>query len=130
MEDRFEGLSIAPAVKAAIGFGLVGIIGTAYPQVLGVGYDRMQEVFYEHVPAIHALALAVLKPLATWLTIGSGGSGGVFSLTLFTGAMLGDPSAVSCTMHFPPGPVRQRRTASSPWPPFSPPPPKRRSRRS
>ena len=90
VEDRFEGLSIPPALKAAAGFGLVGIIGTAFPQVLGVGYDRMQEVFYEHVPAIHALGLAVLKPLATWLTIGSGGSGGVFSPSLFTGAMLGD----------------------------------------
>ena len=90
VEDRFEALSIPPAAKAAVGFGLVGIIGTAFPQVLGVGYDRMQEVFYEHVPAIHALSLAVLKPLATWLTIGSGGSGGVFSPSLFTGAMLGD----------------------------------------
>lgn len=90
VEDRFEALSIPPAVKAAVGFGLVGVIGTAFPQVLGVGYDRMQEVFYEHVPAIHALGLAVLKPLATWLTIGSGGSGGVFSPSLFTGAMLGD----------------------------------------
>jgi chloride channel protein, CIC family len=90
VEDRFEGLSIPPAAKAAVGLGLVGVIGTAFPQVLGVGYDRMQEVFYEHVPAIHALELAVLKPLATWLTIGSGGSGGVFSPSLFTGAMLGD----------------------------------------
>jgi CIC family chloride channel protein len=90
VEDRFDGLSVPPAVKAAIGFGLVGVIGTAFPQVLGVGYDRMQEVFYEHVPAMHALSLAVLKPIATWLTIGSGGSGGVFSPSLFTGAMLGD----------------------------------------
>jgi CIC family chloride channel protein len=90
VEDRFEALAFPPAAKAAIGFGLVGIIGMAAPQVLGVGYDRMQEVFYEHVPAAHALGLAILKPLATWLTIGSGGSGGVFSPSLFTGAMLGD----------------------------------------
>lgn len=90
VEDRFEALRMPPAAKAAIGFGLVGIIGTGFPQVLGVGYDRMQEVFYEHVPAVHALGLSLLKPLATWLTIGSGGSGGVFSPSLFTGAMLGD----------------------------------------
>jgi CIC family chloride channel protein len=90
VEDRFDAITLAPGVKAAIGFGMVGIIGMAAPQVLGVGYDRMQEVFYEHVPALHALGLAILKPLATWLTIGSGGSGGVFSPSLFTGAMLGD----------------------------------------
>ncbi len=90
VEDRFEQLRLPHAAKAALGFGLVGLIGTAFPQVLGVGYDRMQQVFYEHVPVINAIGLAILKPVATWLTIGSGGSGGVFSPSLFTGAMLGD----------------------------------------
>jgi CIC family chloride channel protein len=90
VEDRFGSLRIHPIAKASIGFGIVGVIGTAFPQVLGVGYDRMQQVFDEHVPATHALALAVLKPVATWITIGSGGSGGIFSPTLFSGAMLGD----------------------------------------
>jgi len=90
VEDRFDAFRIGPVAKAAVGFGVVGIIGVAFPQVLGVGYDRMQQVFDGHVPAIHALALAVLKPLATWITIGSGGSGGIFSPSLFSGAMLGD----------------------------------------
>jgi CIC family chloride channel protein len=90
VEDRFEALRIHPITRAAIGFGIVGAIGVAFPQVLGVGYDRMQQVFNEHVPATHAIALALLKPLATWITIGSGGSGGIFSPSLFTGAMLGD----------------------------------------
>jgi CIC family chloride channel protein len=90
VEDRFEALRIDPIAKASIGFGIVGIIGVGFPQVLGVGYDRMQQVFDGHVPATHALALAVLKPVATWITIGSGGSGGIFSPSLFSGAMLGD----------------------------------------
>ncbi len=90
VEDRFDAFRIHPIAKAAIGFGIVGVIGVKFPQVLGVGYDRMQEVFNEHVPATHAVALALLKPLATWITIGSGGSGGIFSPALFTGAMLGD----------------------------------------
>jgi CIC family chloride channel protein len=42
------------------------------------------------VPAVHALALAILKPVATSLTLGAGGSGGIFAPSLFTGAMLGD----------------------------------------
>jgi CIC family chloride channel protein len=90
VEDRFDALRFHPIAKASFGFGIVGIIGVAFPQVLGVGYDRMQQVFDEHVPASHALALAVLKPVATWITIGSGGSGGIFSPSLFSGAMLGD----------------------------------------
>ncbi len=90
VEDRFDAFRIHPIAKASIGFGIVGIIGTTFPQVLGVGYDRMQHVFDNHVPATHALALAILKPIATWITIGSGGSGGIFSPSLFSGAMLGD----------------------------------------
>lgn len=90
VEDAFERFGIPPWTKGAIGFALVGIIGIWFPQVFGVGYDRIQQVFYEHVPAGHAFALAVLKPLATSLTLGSGGSGGVFAPSLFTGAFLGD----------------------------------------
>jgi hypothetical protein len=47
-------------------------------------------VFDSHVGAQRALALSVLKPLATSLTLGAGGSGGIFAPSLFTGAMLGD----------------------------------------
>jgi CIC family chloride channel protein len=36
------------------------------------------------------LTLATLKPLATSLTLGAGGSGGIFAPSLYTGAMLGD----------------------------------------
>lgn len=90
IEDRFETMRLHPVGRAALGFALVGAIGTFFPQVLGVGYDRIQQVFYGHVPALHGLVLSVVKPLATWLTIGSGGSGGVFSPSLFTGAMVGD----------------------------------------
>jgi len=43
-----------------------------------------------HVPGQHSLALAVLKPVATSLTLGAGGSGGVFAPSLYTGAMLGN----------------------------------------
>jgi len=89
-EDRFELLRMSPVVKGAIGFGLVGLIGIWFPQIFGVGYGPMQQVLDEHVPATHALALAALKPLATSLTLGSGGSGGVFAPSLFTGAFLGD----------------------------------------
>jgi CIC family chloride channel protein len=51
----------------------------------------MQHVLDQHVDASRALSLAVLKPVATSLTLGAGGSGGVFAPSLFTGAMLGVP---------------------------------------
>jgi CIC family chloride channel protein len=89
-EDAADRIKMHPALKGAIGFGFVGAIGLVAPQILGVGYESMQHVLDGHVDAPHALALARLKPLATSLTLGTGGSGGVFAPSLFTGAMLGD----------------------------------------
>lgn len=90
LEDAAEAWKIAPELKGAVGFGLVGAIGLFAPQVLGVGYDVIQHVFDGHVDVGRAIALSVLKPVATSLTLGFGGSGGVFAPSLFTGAMLGD----------------------------------------
>ena len=89
-EDAGDRWKVAPEIKGAGGFALVGVIGLFAPQVLGVGYEAIQHVFDSHVDAQRALALSVLKPLATSLTLGAGGSGGVFAPSLFTGAMLGD----------------------------------------
>ncbi|HEY1977654.1 MAG TPA: chloride channel protein [Candidatus Baltobacteraceae bacterium] len=90
LEDGFERFALPQWLKGAIGFGAVGVIGIWFPQIFGVGYGPIQQVFYSHVPAAHAFILAVLKPVATSLTLGAGGSGGVFAPSLFTGAFLGD----------------------------------------
>ncbi len=89
-EDRFEAARLNPMLKAAIGFGAVGVIGIWFPQVFGVGYNHVDAMLASHVPGRHSLVLAVLKPVATALTLGSGGSGGVFAPSLYTGAMLGN----------------------------------------
>jgi CIC family chloride channel protein len=90
VEDAFERLRFPAWAKGALGFAGVGLIGIWYPQIFGVGYDSVQQMLSEHVRAGHALLLAALKPVATSLTLGSGGSGGVFAPCLFTGAFLGD----------------------------------------
>ena len=90
VEDRFNAARFPAWAKGALGFACVGAIGIWFPQVFGVGYRPIQQVLYEHVAAPHAFLLAALKPLATSLTLGSGGSGGVFAPSLFTGAFLGD----------------------------------------
>jgi chloride channel protein, CIC family len=101
IEDRFDAWSAAAWIKAALGFGLVGIIGIKYPQVFGVGYESVDAVLSQHVPAFHAFALAALKPVATALTLGGGGSGGIFAPSLFTGAMLGDAFGTVAHLAFP-----------------------------
>lgn len=89
-EDKFEGWHVHPTIKAAVGFAGVGVIGIWFPQIFGVGYNHVDAMLASHVPARHSLALAILKPVATSLTLGAGGSGGVFAPSLYTGAMLGN----------------------------------------
>ncbi|HEY8321642.1 MAG TPA: chloride channel protein [Candidatus Baltobacteraceae bacterium] len=100
-EDRFDASKIDPLVKAALGFGAVGVIGIWFPQVFGVGYSSMDAILASHVPGWHSFALAILKPLATSLTLGGGGSGGVFAPSLFTGAMVGNSFGAAVHAMFP-----------------------------
>jgi CIC family chloride channel protein len=90
LEDAADRLRAPAFLKGAVGFGLVGAIGLGAPQILGVGYDSMQDVLSGHVGLGQAASLALLKPFATSLTLAAGGSGGVFAPSLFTGAMVGD----------------------------------------
>jgi chloride channel protein, CIC family len=88
--DRFfRRLPIPRAALPMLGGLGVGILGLGVPQVYGTGWGWIQEGIDGHL-ALSTLALCALaKILATSLTIGSGGSGGVFGPTLFIGAMLG-----------------------------------------
>ena len=89
-EDAADRVRLPAALKGFLGFAIVGAIGLALPQILGVGYAAMQHVLDGHVAFPRALELALAKPLATSLTLAAGGSGGVFAPSLYTGAMLGD----------------------------------------
>jgi len=67
----------------------MGVIALAFPQVMGVGYDSINNALYGNVIWYVALILIFMKILATSITLGSGGSGGIFTPSLFMGAMLG-----------------------------------------
>lgn len=76
-------------VKAAIAGLLIGIVASIYPEVRGVGYEAISEAVNTNLVLQTMLVLMVVKIIATALTIGSGGSGGVFAPALFIGAMVG-----------------------------------------
>lgn len=89
LEDLF-GRWRAPAyLKPAAGGLLVGLVGLAYPQVFGSGYETIGESLLGTMGAGLALVLLGAKLLATSLTLGSGASGGTFAPSLYMGAMLG-----------------------------------------
>ena len=88
-EDFFNAIRIPPYTKAAIGGAMVGCVGIFIPHIYGVGYDSISLALLGQIPWLLLLSLVVIKILTTSVTIGSGGSGGVFAPSLFIGAMAG-----------------------------------------
>jgi len=89
MEDLFNRVSIPEYIKPAIGGLIVGAIGIFFPHIFGVGYDAIELAIQGHMTFLLLFSLIFIKILATSLTLGSGGSGGVFAPSLFIGAMTG-----------------------------------------
>lgn len=88
-ERGFRRLPLPALVKLPLGGLLVGLIGVWLPHVWGNGYDAVNLVLKE-TPLLGFVALLFLfKILATAITVGSGGSGGIFTPTLFVGTALG-----------------------------------------
>ena len=75
--------------KAAIGGLLVGCVALAFPEIMGVGYDSINMALNSQGLWYMALILIFVKIFSTSITLGSGGSGGIFAPSLFMGAMLG-----------------------------------------
>jgi CIC family chloride channel protein len=92
IRDLFHHLRLPNHVKPAIGGLLVGLIGLVFPQALGMGYGFAQFAIdgdYLKLAAWVMAALVFVKILTTALTIGSGGSGGVFGPGMVIGGFLG-----------------------------------------
>lgn len=88
-EDLFARVPAPEWLRPALGGLGVGAIACAVPNVLGVGYDTVDLALDGGLGALALAGFLVAKLVATSLTIGSGGSGGVFAPSLFLGAMLG-----------------------------------------
>jgi CIC family chloride channel protein len=100
-EKGFDRIPLPLWAKPALGFGLVGVIGIGFPHVFGNGYDTVNLVLREGIPLELILVLPFLKVLATALTLGSGGTGGLFTPTLFVGSVLGSAYGSWCHHAFP-----------------------------
>ncbi|MEU0436020.1 chloride channel protein [Streptomyces sp. NPDC006290] len=76
-------------LRPAVGGLALGLVLLALPEMYGVGYPVLQKATEGGYAIGFLLLLLIGKMLATSLTIGIGGSGGVFAPSLFIGAMLG-----------------------------------------
>ena len=100
---RVSGLKMVPAMLAA--FGVLGLIGFAYPQLLGNGKDLAHDALVGQGTLLAFLALFILKPLVTALCLESGAAGGVFTPTLSTGAAFGAFVGLAWSHLWPGSPV-------------------------
>jgi len=96
--------SLFKGVLGGIGLGLIIFL---FPPIYGEGYDAItlllsedgigilnSSLFFNQIDSelfllLFMLGLIIVKPVATALTIGSGGSGGIFAPSLFLGGVTG-----------------------------------------
>ncbi len=98
IEDACDWLWRGPEwLRPAAGGLVLGLLLLALPQMYGVGYPVLENATEGEYAVGFLLLLLVGKVLATSVTIGIGGSGGVFAPSLFMGAMLG--AAYGAVLH-------------------------------
>lgn len=88
-EDFFDRLRIPDMLKLPVGGLAVGAIGIFLPHVFGVGYSTINGALTGQLGLGLLGVLLLAKLLATCVTLGSGGSGGIFAPSLFLGAVTG-----------------------------------------
>ncbi len=91
--DRVGRLPIPRFLAPALGGLLVGLLGIVIPGALGTGYGFVQAGLDRQallaLPLWMVLVLPFAKIVATSISIGSGGSGGIFGPGMVIGGLLG-----------------------------------------
>ncbi len=97
-ETLFSKLQLPILWRMTAGGLIVGIISTFRPEVWGNGYSIVNSILNQDWVFAVLLALLLCKLLAIGATVGSGAVGGVFTPTLFVGAVMG--SLFGKVVHF------------------------------
>jgi CIC family chloride channel protein len=88
-EKVFKGIKLPLEARTALGGLVVGLLAWWIPEVWGNGYDGVREVLAASVAPAVLFPLLVAKIVASSSSLGSGGSGGVFTPALLIGAAAG-----------------------------------------
>lgn len=88
-------------LRPVVGGLAVGAIALAFPEILGVGYEATDQALKHQLPLIIMLALIFAKTAATAITLASRFGGGIFSPSLYLGAMTGGAFGLIAASVFP-----------------------------
>jgi CIC family chloride channel protein len=107
-ERQFARITPNPYLQHIIGMLIVGMlsygmmIGTGHYFVAGPSYAALQDMLHGDISTLAFFALLfAAKVIATVITLGSGGSGGVFSASLVIGAAFGGVMGTATSMVAP-----------------------------
>jgi len=89
LEDKIDGSRITPLLRPAVGGLALGGLLLMFPELYGSGFEAIEGVLHGHASWQLACLLVFAKVAASSVTLASGGSGGVFSPSLFIGAVTG-----------------------------------------
>jgi len=102
IEKIFNKIKIPNYIKPLIGGIGVGLIALFFsPQIMGVGYETIEQTLKGMIPLFVLLMLCLFKIIVTSITLGSGGSGGVFAPSLFIGSTFGGTLGILFYYLFP-----------------------------
>jgi len=87
--------------RPAVGGLMVGAIAMVLPEVMGVGYGATDRALQLELPLAMMIALIVAKTVATAITLAARFGGGIFSPSLYLGAMTGGAFGAIATSVFP-----------------------------
>ena len=89
LDMRARAISMPLWLRPVAGGAIIGLMGVFIPQILGVGYEATSLALRGKYELGFLVLLLVAKLLATAITLASRFGGGVFSPSLFLGAMTG-----------------------------------------
>jgi chloride channel protein, CIC family len=99
--DRHKPTGWRRFLAPVIALATLGAVSIPFPQLLGNGRDVAQQAFNAQVGPLLLIALALLRPAATVMCLGSGAPGGLFTPSLTLGAMLGGALGLPWAWLFP-----------------------------
>lgn len=100
-ERLWEHISFPAVLKPALGGLAVGGLILVSPALYGTGYETLDAMLGSTLTWQQLALLLLLKPIATSLTLASGGSGGVFLPSLYLGGLAGGLFGYGVLFFFP-----------------------------
>lgn len=91
LDDVFKSLNVHYVTKALIGGAIIGVVGIFLPQLFGLGFGTLDKLFSDVSSFSISLIimLCLMKIVLVSVTLGAGGSGGIYGPSMFIGAFMG-----------------------------------------